>query len=48
MGALAEEGIFVRMPFVAPEDRCVRVSAGTAEDLDAFADALPRALAAIG
>lgn len=48
VAALAQEGIFVRMPFVAPGDRCIRVSAGTAADLDAFADALPRALAAIG
>ena len=48
VGALAEEGIFVRMPFVAPEDRCIRVSAGTAGDLDAFAEGLPRALATIG
>lgn len=45
--ALAQEGVFVRMPFVAPEDRCIRVSAGTGDDLDAFADALPRALEAI-
>ncbi len=41
---LIEQGIFVRMPFVAPQDRCIRVSAGTPADLDAFAEALPTAL----
>ena len=46
--ALIERGIFVRMPFVAPEDRCIRVSAGTDADLDAFAAALPDALASLG
>jgi len=41
---LIEAGIFVRMPFVAPQDRCIRVSCGTAEDLSAFELALPEAL----
>ncbi len=45
VGALAEAGIFVRMPFVAPQDRCNRVSAGRPEDLAAFEAALPGALA---
>jgi histidinol-phosphate aminotransferase len=43
--ALLKNDIFVRMPFVAPQDRCIRVSAGTAADLAAFAAALPLALA---
>ncbi len=43
---LIARGIFVRMPFVAPQDRCIRVSAGTKADLDAFEAALPDALAA--
>lgn len=43
---LVGDGIFVRMPGVAPLNRCIRVSAGTAADLGAFAEALPRALAA--
>ena len=30
---------------VAPQDRCIRVSAGTPADLDAFGRALPLALA---
>ncbi|WP_372571331.1 pyridoxal phosphate-dependent aminotransferase [Ruegeria jejuensis] len=37
-------GIFVRMPFSAPQNRCIRISCGTDADLDAFAAALPRAL----
>ncbi|SHG58400.1 histidinol-phosphate aminotransferase [Cognatiyoonia sediminum] len=44
LGHLIEAGIFVRMPFVAPQDRCIRVSCGTSIDLDAFAAALPTAL----
>ncbi|RMH49701.1 MAG: pyridoxal phosphate-dependent aminotransferase [Alphaproteobacteria bacterium] len=46
--ALAERGVFVRMGFAPPQDRCIRVTAGTAADLDAFAAALPEALAALG
>ncbi|MDU9004027.1 pyridoxal phosphate-dependent aminotransferase [Sedimentitalea todarodis] len=37
-------GIFVRMPFSVPQNRCIRVSCGTAADLDAFEAALPKAL----
>lgn len=44
LAALVQRGIFVRMPFVAPHDRCIRVSCGTEADLDAFAQALPLAL----
>ena len=43
---LAALGVFVRMPGVAPMDRCLRVSLGDAAALAVFADALPRALAA--
>lgn len=42
---LVARGIFVRMPFVAPHDRCIRVSCGDAAALAAFAAALPPALA---
>ncbi|GAB4282256.1 MAG: pyridoxal phosphate-dependent aminotransferase [Roseovarius sp.] len=42
--ALAARGVFVRMPFVAPQDRCIRVSCGRDEDLALFAQALPEAL----
>jgi histidinol-phosphate aminotransferase len=37
-------GIFVRMPFVSPQDRCIRVSVGKKRDLDRFEEALPTAL----
>ncbi len=37
-------GIFVRMPFVSPQDRCIRVSVGKKRDLDRFEEALPKAL----
>ncbi|WP_170753816.1 pyridoxal phosphate-dependent aminotransferase [Ruegeria lacuscaerulensis] len=43
--ALVARGIFVRMPFVAPQNRCIRVSCGAVSDLDLFAAALPEALA---
>ena len=39
-------GIFIRMPFVSPQDRCIRISAGTDADLDLFEAALPKALSA--
>ncbi|MFZ1727990.1 MAG: pyridoxal phosphate-dependent aminotransferase [Albidovulum sp.] len=43
---LIARDIFARMPFTAPQDRCIRVSCGRPEDLAAFAVALPLALAA--
>ncbi|MFP7571147.1 pyridoxal phosphate-dependent aminotransferase [Marivita sp. S2033] len=45
LDALVDDGVFVRMPFVAPEDRAIRIGTGTPQDLDILADALPRALA---
>lgn len=45
VAALIAKGIFVRMPFAAPQDRCIRVSCGRDADMDAFAEALPAALA---
>ncbi len=44
LDGLLARGIFVRMPFVAPQNRCIRISCGTTEQLDAFAAALPAAL----
>ena len=44
LDGLVRQGIFVRMPFAAPQNRCIRVSCGTDEDLDAFAKALPVAI----
>jgi histidinol-phosphate aminotransferase len=46
LAELAARDVFVRMPGVAPLDRCIRVSAGTPEMLDLFATALPEALMA--
>jgi histidinol-phosphate aminotransferase len=37
-------GIFVRMAFVAPQDRCLRVSIGIPKDIELFAEAFPLAL----
>ncbi len=45
LAELTAADIFIRMPFVAPQDRCIRISAGTDSDLDALSAALPRALA---
>ena len=41
VNGLATYGIFVRMPGVAPLNRCIRVSVGTEKDLDLLAEALP-------
>ncbi|MAU50844.1 MAG: histidinol-phosphate aminotransferase [Roseovarius sp.] len=42
---LVARGVFVRMPFVAPQDRCIRISCGPARDLATLAETLPAALA---
>ena len=41
---LLPHGIFVRMPGVAPLNRCIRISCGTREQLDLLAEALPKVL----
>ena len=46
MHELVDRGVFVRMPGVAPLDRCIRVTVGPEADLDAFAETLPEALQA--
>jgi histidinol-phosphate aminotransferase len=43
---LIAQRLFVRMPFSAPQNRCIRISCGPSHDLDRFAQALPIALAA--
>jgi histidinol-phosphate aminotransferase len=48
LDALLAAGVFVRMPGVAPLNRCIRVTAGTAEDLQILAEELPKALKAAG
>ena len=44
LDGLIARGIFVRMPFATPQNRCIRISCGDTRDLDAFAAALPDAL----
>lgn len=44
LDGLIARDIFVRMPFVAPQNRCIRVSAGRPEDMALFEAALPAAL----
>lgn len=45
LAGLVARGVFVRMPFVAPQDRCIRISCGRPEDLQVLKDAMPEALA---
>jgi len=46
LNELIARDIFIRMPFVAPHDRAIRISCGTEADLTALAAALPASLAA--
>ncbi|MBC8037694.1 MAG: aminotransferase class I/II-fold pyridoxal phosphate-dependent enzyme, partial [Rhizobiales bacterium] len=46
LDGLLARGIFARMPGVAPLNRCIRVTVGTATDLEIFAEELPAALRA--
>jgi len=39
-------GVFIRMPFAAPGNRCIRISCGRPADLDILAEVLPQAAAA--
>lgn len=41
-----ERGLFIRMPGVAPLDRCIRISLGPKEALDIVEEVLPQALKA--
>ena len=41
---LVSNGIFVRMPFTSPQNRCIRVSAGTEDDMELFKKFFPIAL----
>lgn len=44
---LMEHGVFIRMPGVAPLNRCIRVSTGTPQDMELLEQALPQVLAHI-
>jgi histidinol-phosphate aminotransferase len=45
---LLKHGIFIRMPGVAPMNRCIRISCGDKKSLDLLAEALPKVLQEIG
>lgn len=45
--ALQDENVFIRMPGVAPLDRCIRVSVGRPEERALFAAAFEKALASL-
>ncbi len=44
---LIAQGIFVRMPFAAPQNRCIRISCGDTADLDLVENAFPKALSIV-
>jgi histidinol-phosphate aminotransferase len=41
---LLAHGIFIRMPAMAPQNRCIRISCGTKKDLELLSEALPKIL----
>ncbi|HTO34262.1 MAG TPA: pyridoxal phosphate-dependent aminotransferase [Pararhizobium sp.] len=45
---MADHGIFVRMPGVAPLNRCIRISTGPEADMALLEEALPKVLKATG
>jgi histidinol-phosphate aminotransferase len=45
---LGQRGVFIRMPGVAPLDRCIRISLGDDQALDILEETLPQALRAAG
>ncbi|MBP2547463.1 histidinol-phosphate aminotransferase [Neorhizobium galegae] len=45
---LMDHGVFIRMPGVAPLNRCIRVSTGPEADMALLAEALPQVLASLG
>lgn len=47
LDGLIARDVFVRMPFAAPQNRCIRVSCGRESDLDAFERALANTLSQI-
>ena len=42
--SLIRQGVFVRMPYSFPQNRCIRVTAGLDKDIDLFEKAFPIAL----
>ena len=47
LNELINHGIFVRMPFVAPQNRAIRISCGTDKDLKLLEKILPKVLRAV-
>ena len=45
LSELVKRDIFVRMPLASPQDRCIRISAGTTSNLDYLEEVFPSALA---
>ena len=43
---LVAQGVFVRMPFSEPQNRCIRISCGTDSDIAGLSACLPKALEA--
>ncbi|SFL55174.1 pyridoxal phosphate-dependent aminotransferase [Shimia aestuarii] len=48
LDGLVARGVFVRMPFVAPQNRCIRISCGPEHELALFDAALEEVLAELG
>jgi histidinol-phosphate aminotransferase len=48
LAELGKRGVFIRMPGVAPLDRCIRISLGDDQTLDVLTETLPVALKAAG
>jgi histidinol-phosphate aminotransferase len=48
LAELGKLGVFIRMPGVAPLDRCIRISLGDDQTLDILEEILPVALQAAG
>ncbi len=47
LDGLGAEGIFIRKPGIAPQDRCIRISCGPEAEMDLLDAALPRVLAGL-
>ena len=48
LAELGRRGVFIRMPGIAPLDRCIRISLGDGQALDILEETLPLALKAAG
>ena len=48
LAEMGKRGVFIRMPGIAPLDRCIRISLGDDPALDIVAESLPQAIKAAG